>query len=204
MKDLFARIGTVLESLLVTSTVHGAARDEANRLVEELKGLDLSIEEVVADRVRAATEGLGGQVQALEEGQGRTSGILFSTAARNALLATTDSEEEHKKLEALFNGANPAAFDHDKDGNAGGSEAHPPTDNPDDMTVAQAKAWLDERQIEYPSGARRDELRELVKSKMPAPVTDGGTGGPETAAGEEGAQTLTGGDGNDSVEAGGA
>lgn len=178
MKDLFARVGTVLGHLLAASTVHGPAREESLRIIDELKASSDSIEDIVRERVRQELEGIHGKVVALEHDQLRT-------------------------REAVFNGAPPAAFDHDRDGNPGGSPPAPPTDNPDEMTVAQAKAWLDERSIEYPAAAKKAELVELVKAAQVTPQEPAETGDATISSGVAD-DSLTGGAGDDTLGAGDA
>lgn len=82
------------------------------------------------------------------------SDTIPAVAGADSLAGTSDQ---------AFNGADPAAFDHDGDGSAGGDTPNPPTDDPDLMTVAQLKAALDAKGVSYPSGALKAELVELLK-----------------------------------------
>lgn len=186
MKDIYARVGTVLSHLLAASTVHGPAKQECERLITELMGTDASVDTAVQQRVTAAMDELSGRVAALEQGQDRVRSAVFSGAGQKALLDACGADTAAAEaLKGLFNGADPAKFDHDQDGAAGGRAPNPPTDNPDEMTIAQAKAWLDEHGVDHAGLTKVADLRQLVKASMPA--------------GEAAPQTLTAGGGNDTV-----
>jgi hypothetical protein len=162
MRDLFSRIGTVLGHLLSASTVHGPAKEEATRLIEELEAADVAIEEIVAERVRAAIEGLDGRALTLEERHNELSAIVFSAATAAVVLLKAEETGELEHLQRIFDGrANP--MDLDGDGASGGSLPVPPTDDPDEMTVAMLKAALNAAEVEYSSSALKPELVQLLK-----------------------------------------
>ena len=174
MSDYFARIGRVLEALVSVSTINGDVKSDALALCAELKSASDNLTAAVEERVRAATETLAGQVSVLEQGRERVDAIVFSNAGRGVLLgdAGPSDEAEQARLRELFNGADPAKFDHDGVGGVGGSAPNPPTQNIDEMTVAQLKSVLDEQGRDYPATAKKADLQNLV-----AGVPDGASSG---------------------------
>jgi hypothetical protein len=182
MDDIFARIGLTMGHLLSHSTVEGPARDEAARLIEELKATDVTIHRVVQERVAAEIEALAGKVNSHERKLNQVGAVTFSRANLASLEESGSDEEELVNLRRVFNGADPERFDHDGDGFAGGSLANPPTDDPEKMTIAQAKKWLDDNEVDYTGVTRVDDLRALVSGKM-ADIANAGalTAGSESA-----------------------
>lgn len=180
MSDYFARIGRVLEAMVAVSTINGDLRAEANLLIAELKAAPDTLTTAVEDRVRAATEAIAGRVGVLEQGRERVDAIVFSNAGRGVLLgdAGPSDDAEKARLRELFNGADPAKFDHDGDGQPGGSTPAPApaTDFPtgaaiDEMTVAELKVELAARDIPIPAKASKTDLQNLL-----AGVPDGTAG----------------------------
>ena len=195
MSDYFARIGRVLEALVSVSTINGDVKSDALALCAELKSAPDNLTAAVEERVRAATETLAGQVSVLEQGRERVDAIVFSNAGRGVLLgdAGPSDDAEQAKLRALFNGADPAKFDHDGVGGPGGSLPAPPArviDFPagaaiDEMTVAELKVELGARDIPIPAKASKIDLQNLL-----AGVPDG-TKTAEEAVELPGASTET-------------
>ncbi len=169
MSDYFARIGRVLEALVSVSTINGDVKSDALALCAELKSAPDNLTAAVEERVRAATETLAGQVSVLEQGRERVDAIVFSNAGRGVLLgdAGPSDEAEQARLRELFNGADPAKFDHD---GVGGSLPAPPApviDFPtgaaiDEMTVAELKVELGARDIPIPAKASKIDLQNLL------------------------------------------
>lgn len=172
MTDMFPRIALVLSHLLANSTVHGPAKSECERLIEELRELDRSIEEIVSDRVRAAVEAVEGRMDAQEEHARGVGSIVYSKALEDTVLATTTSTEEHEVLTAAFGkGASyRPQLDHDKNGANGGSEPAEPTDDIEAMTVAQLKGALDKAEAGYPADAKKADLKKLLLKAREGPA----------------------------------
>lgn len=173
MDDIFARIGLVLSGIIAQSTIHGPARSEAERLVEELRSSDTTISRIVEERVRAHTEALAGQVAALTAGADHLRAIVFSTSMLETLEAGSSNEEELETLRGLFK-RTPDPLDRDHNGERGGDLPDPPTEDPDHMTIAMAEAWLDERKIDRKGVTKRDDLRELVRKAQAEAAPEGG------------------------------
>lgn len=176
MNDLFARSAIALEHLLSASTVHGPAKEETLRIIAELRDAPDNFGARVEERVRALAEQMDGRVTALEAGKRHSDAVVFSNAnaASLGVSAAGVSDEERARLRDLFNGADPAAFDHDGNGQPGGSVPSLPTpeptpapvsvgdEAPGEMTVAELKAALDDKGIGYPSSARKADLQALL------------------------------------------
>ncbi len=180
MEDLFARIGRALELLTGNSTLNGEQREECVRLATELQQTDETINRIVSDRVQAAADDHGGRLAVLEQAKLHTDTVVFSKANLLALEASGDDEEELANIRRVFNGADPALFDHDGDGAAGGSEPAPATDDPAQMTIAQATAWLDENSVDHKGVTKVADLRDLVAASQKSLTTGQGS---ETVSG---------------------
>lgn len=169
MSDYFARIGRVLEALVSVSTINGDVKSDALALCAELKSAPDNLTAAVEERVRAATETLAGQVSVLEQGRERVDAIVFSNAGRGVLLgdAGPSDEAEQARLRELFNGADPAKFDHDGVGGPLPAPPAPVIDFPtgaaiDEMTVAELKVELGARDIPIPAKAAKADLQNLL------------------------------------------
>lgn len=188
MADYLSRIGTALRALTDNSTLNGDVRTEILRLSDELIACEDQFASMIRDRVRAEIEAVSGRLQALEEGKAKADAVIFSTAAAGALGvpgAPPVSDADKERLRDIFNGADPTLFDHDGDGQPGGSlpvedpEPEPaaepePTPEPApepepepeavaaEMTIAEAEAWLDAHEVDRKGVTRRDDLRALV------------------------------------------
>lgn len=173
MNDLFARTGIILEHLLNQSTLNGDVKAEGLRLAAELKVARDDIGRRIDERVQAAVEAVVGRLEALEAGKRAADAVVFSRANLSSLEGASDDPAEMERLWEVFNGADPARFDHDADGTPGGSTPAAPTDVVSEMTVAQLKAALDEKGIGYPSDARKADLQGLLAAAS----------GPETVSG---------------------
>lgn len=167
MEDLLARVGLVLSHLIANSTIHGPQKEEAERLAAELQAFPGSINSMVEERVRAHVEAVQGRVDVLEEGKRKADFVVFSNANLESLEANGTDEEELANIRRTF--GRPDKFDRDGDGAPGGSMPAPPTDNPDEMTIAMAEAWLDERGVDRTGVTKRDDLRALVRKEQARP-----------------------------------
>lgn len=200
MNDLFARIGTVLERLLSVSTVNGDARTEALRLCQELQSAPDDIAKQIDARVEANIEAAVGRLAALEQGKRQTDAIVFSTSNAKSLglPVPEPTKDEHDRLRELFNGADPAMFDHDGDGRPGGSLPEPapnpepaadpapepapkeePAPAPEPPTIEamdreELKALADLAGIEFAANIGTEKLRALVAAIPLGIATDPG------------------------------
>jgi hypothetical protein len=179
--DYFARIGLVLRDLTENSTLNGDKKAEALRLAAELEAASDDLVTIINDRVRATTEAQDGRIVVIEESRAKIEAVVFSTsnAASLGLEVPAPTDEEKARLKDLFNGADPRLFDHDGDGEPGGSEPAADTEDPDQMTVAQATEWLDAHEIDHKGVTLRDDLRQLVREAQVVPDE----AGPDTASG---------------------
>lgn len=196
MNDYFARIGSVLAVLVTQSTLNGDFKQEALRLCDELRKAPDDFATHVAEQVGKAAEEVHGRLAALEEGKRRADAVVFSGPLTSILTgdAVGISEEDRLAMRELFNGADPAAFDHDGDGFPGGSLPQDPEQTMpeadtlsapaggdtisapdvisteplavDALTVAQLREELDSRQVGYPSDARKADLQKLLNEAL--------------------------------------
>lgn len=103
MDDLFARVGSVLETLLNQSTLSGDVKTEGLRLAAELQSAPVDIAALIEDRVRAAVEQFDGRVAAAEDAIRVTRTTLFDTTTVAALDAALEHRPEaREKLGELF------------------------------------------------------------------------------------------------------
>lgn len=197
MSDYFPRIGLVLQALVENSTL--VAKADALRLCAELQEADDNLNQVVEERVAARLDEITGRVKAVEDDHRVTKDVVFATDFQDAVLAgVVSGSDEDKKLRALFNGADPAAFDHD---GPGGS-----------LTKAEIVEALTAAKVEFDPKAKKADLQKLLEAQpapeaaQEAPIEDAAVESEaapeqtsESLVGAAQDNALSGGAGNDTV-----